>query len=75
MVCRASLSVPLVEEADLRDARRQFESHVLRTSQPILKRYRFDLPPLNEATPGARISGGDAAPILVPTGLLAMQGR
>ncbi len=41
MVCLASMSVPLVEDADLRDARRRFESHVLRTSQPILERYRF----------------------------------
>lgn len=41
MVCLASLSVPLTEDADLRDAQRRFESHVLRTSQPILERYRF----------------------------------
>lgn len=41
MVGLASFSVPLVEDADLRDARRRFESHVLRTSQPILERYQF----------------------------------
>jgi hypothetical protein len=41
MVCLASLSVPLVEDADLRDARRRFESHLLRTTQPILERYHF----------------------------------
>lgn len=41
MVCLASLSVPLAEDADLRDAQRRFESHVLRTSQPILERFRF----------------------------------
>ena len=35
----------------------------------------FDLPPLNVATFRERISGGDAAPNLVPAELLAMQGR
>ncbi len=41
MVCRASLPAPLAQDADLQDARRRFESHVLRTSQPILERYQF----------------------------------
>jgi hypothetical protein len=34
-----------------------------------------DLPPLHEATSGATILGGDAAPVLIPAGLLAVQGR
>jgi hypothetical protein len=38
-------------------------------------RVLIDLPPLNEATFGARIRVGDAAPNLVPAELLAMQGR
>jgi len=41
MVCLASLPASLAQDADLHDARRRFESHVLRTSQPILERYRF----------------------------------
>jgi len=41
MVCLASLPSPLARDADLQDARRRFESHVLRTSQPILERYQF----------------------------------
>lgn len=41
MVCLASLPSPLARDADLQDARRRFESHVLQTSQPILERYRF----------------------------------
>ena len=41
MVCRASLAAPLAQDADLQDARRRFESHLLRTSQPILERYQF----------------------------------
>jgi len=34
-----------------------------------------DLPPLNEITLEARIHVCDAAPNLIPAGLLAMQGR
>ena len=34
-----------------------------------------DLPPLNGTTFRERISGGDAAPVLTPAGLLALQGR
>lgn len=41
MVCRALLPAMLAQDADLEDARRRFESHVLRTSQPILERYQF----------------------------------
>ena len=37
--------------------------------------FHRDLPPLNVATFRERISGGDAAPNLGPTELLAMQGR
>jgi len=33
--------LPFVEEGDLQNARRKFESHVLRTTQPILERFRF----------------------------------
>jgi hypothetical protein len=36
---------------------------------------RIDLPPLNSTTSRERIWGCDAAPNLVPAGLLAMQGR
>ena len=41
MVCLASLPASLARDADLHDAQQRFESHVLRTSQPILERYRF----------------------------------
>jgi hypothetical protein len=34
-----------------------------------------DLPPLNGTTSRERIWGCDAAPVLIPAGLLAMQGR
>lgn len=41
MVCCTPPPGPAAEDADLRDAQRRFESHVLRTSQQILERYRF----------------------------------
>jgi hypothetical protein len=41
MVCRASLPALLAQDSDLQDARRRFESHLLRTTQPILERYQF----------------------------------
>lgn len=41
MVCCDVAVRPVAEEGDLQDARKRFESHVLRTTQPILERYRF----------------------------------
>ena len=41
MVCCDVAVRPVAEGGDLQDARKRFEAHVLRTTQPILERYRF----------------------------------
>ena len=41
MVCLARPGGVGPDDIDLRDAQRRFESHVLRTSNPILERHRF----------------------------------
>jgi hypothetical protein len=41
MICLAPLPCAVADDGDLVDARRRFEAHVLRTSEPVLERYRF----------------------------------
>jgi hypothetical protein len=41
MICLAHVPSAVADDGDLLDARRRFEAHVLRTSEPVLERYRF----------------------------------